>query len=116
MTLRTWLTTPSVPLHELTHAAFALPWADVDIELAGADPRVKFDWSASTPTWAVRLAHLAPTLVGLGILLVLVALFGIPTASTLEQLAIHELGLLVILAANWAVFTYPSEADRRPFR
>ena len=115
MSLRTWLLTPSVPLHELTHAAFALPWADVKVALAGENARVEFDWSETTPTWAVRLAHLAPTLVGLGLLLVLVALFGIPTASTLAHLAIHELGLVVILALNWAVFTYPSAADRQPF-
>jgi len=110
------LLTPSVPLHELTHAVAAYPWADIDICLDGTDSRVTMDWDDDAPVWAVRLAHLAPTLVGLGIAMLLVVVFGVPSVSGLGGLALHDLGLLVILFVNWVVYVFPSYADRHPFR
>ncbi|WP_396614115.1 hypothetical protein ACH9L7_20260 (plasmid) [Haloferax sp. S1W] len=109
------LLTPSVPLHELTHALAALPWAsDIDASLFRDDAQVDVTLPEGTPLWAVYFVSLAPTLVGLGLLLIFIALFGIPTISTVAEFAIHELGLLVILALNWVIFTYPSQGDRRP--
>ncbi|RDZ39402.1 hypothetical protein C5B91_20115 [Haloferax sp. Atlit-10N] len=111
------LLTPSVPLHELTHAFVALPWAtDIDARLSRSDAHVDVTLPEGTPIWAVYAVSMAPTVVGLGVALIAIALFGVPSVTTLSQLAIHELGLLVILALNWAIFTYPSEGDRRPLR
>lgn len=115
MSLLWHLLTPSVPLHELTHALAALPWAsNIDASLIRDDAQVDVTLPEGTPLWAVYLVSLAPTLVGLGLLLGLIALFGVPSVSALSGFAIHELGLLVILALNWVIFTYPSRGDRRP--
>ncbi|WP_224332870.1 hypothetical protein [Haloprofundus halobius] len=109
------LLTPAVPLHELTHALVALPWAsNVETDLQRGDAEVRITWRDETPLWAVYLAHLAPMLVGLGLVLVAVATIGVPSASSLEGLGIHEAGLLLILACNWAIYSFPSYEDRHP--
>jgi hypothetical protein len=115
MSLIWHLLTPSVPLHEMTHAAAALPWADdLDADLSRDTAQVEVTFDEGTPIWAVYLHSLAPTIVGLGLLLLVVALFGVPTVGTLTGLAVHELGLLVILGLNWVIYSFPSAADRRP--
>jgi len=65
------LSMPAIALHELTHAAVAWPWADVRIEWRDVpwylEPglRVRMEsWDASTPTWAMLGAYVAPLLVG----------------------------------------------------
>ena len=107
---------PAVPLHEAAHAVVArAAGADVEAGVDGRRPFVQMRWSAGTSRLAVWSAHLAPTVIGFGLLLVLVALFGIPSARDLGSFAVHELALLVMLAVNWVVFSYPSREDRRPF-
>ena len=109
------LVTPAVPLHELTHAVVARRWGQVrNVSLLG-DEAVDIEWGAGTPAWAVRVAHLAPTICGLLLGLVVLAVVGVPSASWYQGAALWQVGLLICVVLNWLVYTYPSPADRRPF-
>lgn len=98
---------PAVCLHELTHAVAALPWGEVE-SVTIVPPRATLLYPAGAPSWAIRLANLAPTIVG--------TVVGLP----LLWLAITVWGLpvpwLAYLAGCWAVYTLPiSDHDRNPF-
>ena len=108
----------AVIVHEFAHAFAALPFVErVDVTVGTSSAAASMKWRRDAPVLAVRVAHLAPTLVGLGLALVLVALFGVPDAAWLAYAAARPLDALVALVVglNWAVFTYPSREDRRPF-
>lgn len=122
------LLTPAEPLHEVTHALFARPFASTSFEWDGASAQTRIDWERGTPLIWVRVTHLAPTIVGVAMGLVSVPflpllggavermgaavarLLGAPSAAP-------ELSLLiaVCLLVNWVVYAYPSRGDRHPF-
>jgi len=125
------LVTPAEPLHELTHMLVAAPFArEVSFERrpdGGAYARL--EWPGDAPVVWVRLAHLAPTIVGVTTGVVVGLAFpqvvdvvewagmelamavGVPSAAGKVQLA---LGLLVTV--NWVIFSIPSQQDLRPFQ
>ena len=108
----------AVIVHEFTHAVASLPFVErVDVRVGSSSADATFEWRRDAPLLAVRVAHLAPTLVGLGLALVLVALFGVPSPAWIAYAVARPLDALValIVGLNWAVFTYPSPEDRRPF-
>jgi hypothetical protein len=124
------LVTPAEPLHELTHALVAFPVAeDVGIERGpdgGAFARL--EWPSDAPVVWVRIAHLAPTIVGTSSAIVAAVAFpgvvdvvastgawvavslGVPSAAGTVQLM---LGAVIVV--NWVVFSIPSPEDLRPF-
>lgn len=108
---------PAVLAHEATHALVAT-LLGADVEAGAEDGRAYVDmvWPEETPSLAVVAAHLAPTVLGLGLLLLLLALFGLPSPASLSEAGIHQIAILVLLATQWAVFVYPSREDRRPLR
>jgi len=123
-----WLLLPAEPLHELTHALVASPYASVSFRMRGYAASARLAWPADTPRGWVRLAHLAPTLVGvmlgvcavpfLPVLDALLSTMGTEAAVLLGATeARQEMQVLVSLAAlvNWMVFTWPSHSDRHPF-
>jgi hypothetical protein len=108
---------PAVLAHEATHAAVGrLLGADVEAGAEDGRAYVDLTWPRGTPSLAIVATHLAPTLVGLGLLLVLLATVGLPRPASIAEASIGYLALLVLLATQWAVFTYPSREDRRPLR
>ena len=122
------LLTPAEPLHELTHMVFAYPFADVHYVRDDVGPRTQIDWQTGTPVLWVRLAHLAPTLLGMAILALtiiewsrvaaLVEWLGRGAAIAMgSSTASVEMTMLValVLVVNWILFTWPSRGDRRPF-
>jgi len=126
--LLSWLLLPAEPLHELTHAAVAAPYADTSIKMRGTAASARLAWREGTPRAWVRVAHLAPTI--LGVLLGVCAVPFLPvidtTLSTLgDQTALlfgapglkPEFRVLVSVSAlvNWMVFAWPSHSDRHPF-
>lgn len=122
------LLTPAEPLHEATHALVARPFAQTSFEWSGFSAQTRIEWEQGTPVVWVRVAHLAPTIVGvaMGVLSLpflpllgeavermgaaLARLLGAPSAAP-------ELSLLiaVCLLVNWCVYAYPSRGDRYPF-
>ncbi|WP_435360392.1 hypothetical protein [Haloarchaeobius sp. DFWS5] len=123
------LLVPANPLHELTHVAFARPFASsTSVERSGFAVWANLEWEAGTPVAWIRLAHLAPTLTGVTIacvsapLLPLYARFvdvvGQATASLVGVPdAAPELSVLVAVSmlVNWLAFTWPSYSDIFPF-
>ncbi|WP_138798000.1 hypothetical protein [Halostella sp. PRR32] len=122
------LLTPAEPLHEVTHALFARPFASTSFEWDGASAQTRIDWERGTPVVWVRVTHLAPTIVGvaMGLLSVpflpllagAVRSLGVAVARLLgAPSAASELSLLiaVCLLVNWIVYAYPSRGDRNPF-
>lgn len=123
-------TTPAMPLHETAHyAAARLGGARAHVELDGeGGAETVIDWPASASRHWVRVTHLAPTLLSLG--LGLLALPALPwleaTVAALGTGLAHSLGvpalaaecrlfMAVYLAVNAVVFAWPSPSDRRPF-
>jgi len=97
---------PAVVLHELTHWIAARGVAD-DIRLHyQPDPAVSVNWKADVPTWRLRLAKIAPTLVGLALTPLL--------AYWLVRGQWDGLISVIIVTALWAVYTKPSADDLRP--
>jgi hypothetical protein len=97
---------PAVVAHEYTHALFALVAGGSVDDVSLLPPRAQLRYRAGTPTLAIRLVNVAPTLVGLllGLPLLLWAVSG-PTSL---PVAAYLLGL-------WAAYTAPSGDDLRPF-
>ncbi len=125
------LVIPAEPLHELTHMLVALPVArEVGLDRApDGTAYARLEWPTDAPVAWVRLAHLAPTIVGVSSAVVVAVAFpsavdvvgetgrwvavslGVPSAAGKIQLA---LGL--VLGVNWVVFSIPSQQDLRPFQ
>jgi hypothetical protein len=123
-----WLLLPAEPLHELTHAAFAAPYADTSFRMRGYAASARLVWREGTPRAWVRVAHLAPTILG-----VLVGVCAIPFLPVIDA-ALTTIGnetalllgasnlkpevrVLVSVSAmmNWLVYLWPSYSDRHPF-
>lgn len=106
---------PALVLHELTHAAAAAPFAEVSIDLLSTTPNVEMRWSDGAPRLAVRVAHLAPTLLG-GVLTALTTLtIGSLASAAVPSNPFHALALGMLVSYNWLLYVWPSETDRRPF-
>lgn len=93
---------PAVLAHELAHAIAAglLGAESVEVNLSAAQPHVLMDFG-DLPRWRVRVACLAPTIVGLVWAGSGIALFGPPPLSPPT----------VLVAGYWALFTVPSRDD-----
>jgi hypothetical protein len=126
--LLSWLLLPAEPLHELTHAAFAAPYADTSVRMRGSSASARLAWREGTPEAWVRVAHLAPTIIGvllgvcaipfLPVIDVALTTIGNQTAIVLGLPSLKpELRVLVSVSAmtNWLVFLWPSYSDRHPF-
>ncbi|WP_226043552.1 hypothetical protein [Natrinema sp. DC36] len=127
-----WLTSLLVPadlLHEATHMVVAYPFANVGFERTRLGAVSRIEWREGTPILWVRIAHLAPTIAGtiMGLLLVpFLPLLDHTFAQLGEAVAITmgapeaapEISLLIALAAliNWIQFVCPSYGDLFPFR
>lgn len=106
---------PALVLHELTHAVAAAPFASTRVRLFTASPHAEMHWRPGTPRLAVRLAHLAPTIVG-ALCTVLTAVVAAPVLSAgIPSNPFHALALGLLLAYNWLLYCWPSETDRHPF-
>jgi hypothetical protein len=125
------LVTPAEPLHELTHMVVALPVASKVGYERGPDGTAfaVLEWPTDAPVVWVRVAHLAPTIVGtLSAVIVAVAFpdvvnavgqagawaaisVGLPGLTDEAQLM-----LSLVLATNWVIFSIPSQQDLRPFQ
>lgn len=97
---------PAVVAHELTHAAFALPFGRVE-SITIVPPKATLYYPAGTPTPAIRLANLAPTLVGV--------LGGVPAMVWLITHMSPNIAVAGYLVGSWGVYTLPvSPEDRKP--
>ncbi|MCU4926928.1 hypothetical protein OB905_13215 [Halobacteria archaeon AArc-dxtr1] len=101
-----WLLVPALPLHELTHAIVAKPWADVEIDWH--HPMVIMHWD-DAPPWAILCAHVAPLLIGC--LVGSAALFAFAIGFVPE---LHFL-VWVWLLGNWFNYTALTLQDLRVF-
>jgi len=114
----TWLTLlawPAFAAHELTHAAVAYPQASVSVGLRSRRPYAEMDWTAGTPRPWIRLAHLAPTIVGCLVTAIVIAtstplLLGLLPSNPFLAAAV---GLIAL--NNWMAYCYPGAGDRDPF-
>lgn len=106
---------PALVAHELTHAAAAAPYADARIRLFTTHPHVELHWQRGTPRLAVRVAHLAPTIVGLLCTAVLAVVAAPAFAVALPSNPFNAAALGLLLAYNWWLYCWPSASDRRPF-
>lgn len=99
---------PAVLAHELTHAVFALPFGRVE-KVTLVPPEATLIYPSGTSRFWIRLANLAPTLVG--------TVIGLPVGWwILTHLALN-LAIIGYLVGSWMVYTLPvSERDRRPFK
>ena len=90
---------PAILLHELTHAVVAWRWADVDIA-SYVPPVLELSYIEGTPMILVRIANVAPTIVGmlLSPLVILWALELTPVVAT-------------YVFGSWLVYTQPSAKD-----
>jgi hypothetical protein len=130
LTVWVYLLTPAEPLHELTHMVFAAPFArSVSYERDGMwGAYADIEWSASTPVVWVRVAHLAPTIVGTAV--VVACLSSLPWVIWfVERLGFRlatwvgipavadEFSALIALFSllNWVMYCWPSSGDLRPF-
>ncbi len=106
---------PAIVLHELTHAAAAAPFAETRIQWFGAVPHAEHHWQTDTPRVAVRIAHLAPTIVGV-ICTLTTAAVAVPVIyEGLPANPFHAAAIALLLAYNWILYCWPSVTDRRPF-
>lgn len=98
---------PAVLLHDLTHYVAARPVSDeIAFYLDLWQPGVMVDWSRDVPEWRLRIAKVAPTLVGLtiGPALALWLLRG-PTTNAYAT---------ILIVALWGIYTCPSGNDLKP--
>lgn len=107
-----FLTLPVRLLHELSHLAVALPWADDwQIVVDADDAAARVSWAEDTPAWGVVLSALAPALLGLGVALSALA-FVLSTGRPLPQSLMDALWW-TLGVVGWALYTAPSPADCR---
>jgi hypothetical protein len=103
---------PIALVHELGHYLAALPWADDSIMLidpAGGRATTFIEFRNDAPRWAVAIACVFPTVVGVIVATITLVWWG------LEGLAmpVDLVGWmrLSIGALSWGVFTWPSADD-----
>ena len=106
---------PALVLHELTHAAAAVPFADVSVDLASAHPHAELQWREGTPRAAIRAAHLAPTMLGVVVAALTALTAGAALSGSLPSNPFHALAVGLLVAYNWLLYVWPSASDRRPF-
>lgn len=108
--LRWWVETagmamlyPAVLLHELTHYVAGRSVAkEIRLHLDLEAPAVSANWRDDVPQWRLKLAKVAPTIVGIAI----------APALLYWLLSGNQNALAVILAiALWGVYTKPSADD-----
>lgn len=107
--------TPGVWLHERAHAVVGREaGAAVALEESTLGGRVVLSWPADVARWRIRVAHLAPTLVGLAAAVLAFLALGV---FDLGGWLASTQGLLasVYASVQWWLFSWPSAADRRPF-
>ena len=99
---------PALPLHELTHAIVAQPWAD-QVDIDWHDPVTTMRW-VDAPPQAVILAHIAPLMIG--------CLIGATGLLLLAQGFVPDLSLITWawIAGNWINYTALSARDLSIFR
>jgi hypothetical protein len=103
---------PIALVHELGHYLAALPWADdsvILIDPAGGTATTFIDFDDGAPRWAVALACVFPTVLGVAIgtaALVWWGLEGLATPADLEGWM-----RLAIASLSWGVFSWPSRED-----
>lgn len=106
---------PALVLHELTHAVAAAPFASTRIRLFSDTPHAELRWQEGTPRLAIRLAHLAPTIVGVLTTALTVVTVAPVLSMGLPSNPFHALALALLLGYNWLLYCWPSRQDRRPF-
>jgi len=98
---------PAMILHELTHMALALPWADESaIIVDETGPAHHVNWADDTPLWAVALTSLGPTLLGS-----LVGLVGLWRLLTAPPASASDMLVAAAIAGYWVIYVAPSPAD-----
>lgn len=110
---------PAMPLHELTHALVGrLVGADVEMGIDEWGPFASFEWPQSVTKRDVQLTHIAPTIVGatMGVLLGAMGflLFDVVQVVGYVSADLVRLFAAVYITTNWIVYSWPSEADRAP--
>lgn len=104
---------PGVMAHEAAHALVArVLGASVALTRTNRLPAVQMDWPAETPRAAVRVAHLAPTLLSPVALLGLLVLVDALGTMPLNPFTLTGVALLAV--GNTAAFAWPSASDRNP--
>lgn len=111
---------PAMPLHELTHAAVGkVVGADVNVGVDDVGAFATFRWPTTATKRDVRLAHLAPTIVGvvIGSLLGALAFFTLDVVQAIGYLSADVVRLFgaVYITTNWIVYSWPGPQDRDPF-
>jgi hypothetical protein len=110
--LATLLTFPVRLLHEVTHVAAAIPWADDWAVLIGRDgAHAHIEWADGAPDWAAVVSSYAPAAVGGVVALVLAAYLALtqqPLPDDLVGVAWWATG-----AAAWALYAAPTPADQQ---
>jgi hypothetical protein len=103
---------PIALVHELGHYLAALPWADDSIMLidpAGGRATTFIEFSDEAPRWAVAIACVFPTV--LGVVVATGALVWWGLAGLAFPVDLIGWMRLSIGALSWGVFTWPSPDD-----
>jgi hypothetical protein len=103
---------PIALVHELGHYLAALPWADdsvILIDPAGGRATTFIDFSDGTPRWAVAVACVFPTLVGLAVATVALVWWGLEGLAMPSDLS--EWMKIAAATIAWGVFSWPSPDD-----
>ena len=98
---------PAILAHEATHWIASRSISDeLQFELNPSQPAVLVNWSEDVPIWRIRVAKVAPTIVG-----ILVTPFVIVWLLRSYENGLASILLVVVL---WAVYTMPSRGDLSP--
>ena len=98
------LITPAIVGHEATHYIAARDVATaIGFDADPVQPAVLVEWDTDAPLWRIKLAKVAPTIVGLCLapMLLWAILHG--------QIGVGPVSL--ILLGWWVVYTFPSAGD-----
>jgi hypothetical protein len=101
------LVLPGQFLHELAHAAAGERWAAETEVQWHPDPQVTFRWEEPA-VWQVVVAHLAPTLIGLPLGVLIVASIAAGMGGGLP------LAVWLWVFASWLYFSTPTPSDLDP--
>lgn len=107
-------TYPPTLAHELTHAAAAWPWArrtELDHAPWHGAAYCDVEWEADAPAWAIRVAAVAPTILGSAFALAVLSWIAVAGGS-LPATGQRQAAWLAV-GAYWLVFWAPSTADLR---
>lgn len=97
------LLAPADLAHEMTHVVAASSWADRAEIVSWIPAYAEMDYPAGTPLYAIKVANVAPTLVGL---------FVIPLIPIVAGVAPKPVEIYIY--ALWVIYTMPSGADLAP--